>query len=138
MPSKAPQKKRTAGKTGSVTKNVQSMRTRAIANRIQNQEDLRNRIANTKLMNDVEALLKDVANINKLLNSRKRKNITTEEKNFFSIKLDALKISINIKFKLLAKVLPDLKSVELSDPNGNNPFAEFVEMITKATKDTMK
>lgn len=43
-----------------------------------------------------------------------------------------IKTKIDTNFRRLAKVLPDLKSVELTDPNGNNPLSTLIEVFRDA------
>jgi hypothetical protein len=38
------------------------------------------------------------------------------------------------EFKKLAKALPDMRSVQLSDPDGENPFTKFAHALAEAAK----
>lgn len=51
---------------------------------------------------------------------------------------EVLKLKIETNFKRLKFVLPELKSVEITDPEGGNPFAQFIELMTQAAKDNSK
>lgn len=43
-----------------------------------------------------------------------------------------LKTKFDTNFKLLAKVLPDLKQVEIADPEGNNPLGTLAAALASA------
>ncbi len=47
---------------------------------------------------------------------------------------DIIKIKLDTNFKRLNKVIPDLKAFEHTDPDGNNPFADFMEVMADATR----
>lgn len=49
-------------------------------------------------------------------------------------RVKVLKTRLDLNFKRLNKVLPDLKAVELSDPNGNAPFSSFVDAVRELTQ----
>lgn len=53
-------------------------------------------------------------------------------------KKDIIKGKIDLNLRRLKFVLPELKSIELSDPNGDNPFQSFTEMLIDATKKQFK
>lgn len=50
-------------------------------------------------------------------------------------RIRALKERANLNFKRLNKVLPDLKAVELSDPEGKNPFGNLLEAMRLSVRD---
>lgn len=52
--------------------------------------------------------------------------------------IQRLSIATNKRLSLLNKYLPDMKAVEFTDPDGNNPFSDFIGLITQATKDQSK
>ena len=47
---------------------------------------------------------------------------------------ETIKVKIDLNLKRLKFVVPELKSVELSDPNGDNPYSSFTEMLIEATR----
>lgn len=51
---------------------------------------------------------------------------------------DVLKVKFDVNFRRLKFCLPELKSMELTDPDGESPFAAFVTLITQVTKDNFK
>jgi len=44
------------------------------------------------------------------------------------------KLIIDTNFRRLNKIFPDMKSIEVSDPDGNNPMAAFAAVLTEAAK----
>ena len=49
---------------------------------------------------------------------------------------EILRNRLDVNFRRLKFCLPELKSIELTDPGGNNPFSQLLEMMINATKDT--
>lgn len=50
-------------------------------------------------------------------------------------RIKALRVRADINFRRLAKVLPDLKAVALTDGEGNNPFAKLIDEVRKLTEE---
>lgn len=44
-------------------------------------------------------------------------------------RLDTYKAKADLNFRRLKFVLPELKAIELTDPNGENPFASMAELL---------
>jgi len=51
---------------------------------------------------------------------------------------DILKAKLDVNFRRLKFCLPELKSIALTDSNGDNPFAQFLDTLVQATKDSTK
>ena len=49
-----------------------------------------------------------------------------------TIDVQRLKAAADIKLKLINKYIPDLKAVELSDPDGNNPLTGIASILQAA------
>ena len=96
-------------------------RRRAYNRRI-NQQVLREAIA---AGNHHAKILKTLDEVNDLYESiRKRRSMTREEQAAFLSKLQTLKVKMDGQFRLLNKYLPDLRSLEFREGEGEtNPFA---------------
>lgn len=91
------------------------------------QEDLRERIKGANLL---AAIIKTELDFARVFRDAKDKTLlTTGEKNKYDVMLKALAGRQANQFKRLDKILPDLKAVELSDPDGN-PIVPTVQIMT--------
>jgi uncharacterized protein YwgA len=78
---------------------------------------------------------KSMIALNKELTKLQRKKILGDgEKNLIDTRIKIIKEQINLNLRRLKFVLPELKAVEITDPNGNNPFAQLGETIATITK----
>ena len=48
------------------------------------------------------------------------------------VRMNVLKMKIDLNFKRLKFCVPELKAIELSDPDGNSPMAGFSQMLKEA------
>jgi hypothetical protein len=96
-------------------------------NREIRQEDLRERIKGTNLLAAIIKTELDFARV--FRDAKDKKGLSAPEKNRMDIMLKALAGRQANQFKRLDKILPDLKAIELSDPDGN-PIVPTVQIIT--------
>lgn len=114
----------------------QSAITRAGLNRAQRHEEMRQKISGSSRVNVINGLYDDASGLRK--RAREIANFVESDVEHYhtqlvyiekeSIKLehDLIKTQLDVQYRMLAKVLPDEKQLELIDPNGNNPFDKFV------------
>lgn len=116
----------------------QRLRQRAADNRAIRQETLREKFQGTEYLRQITNSYKELENA-----SSSVKKAKATKKDPFVVaeviaKADCLvrieKVKIDTNFRRLAKVLPDLKSIEISDPHGNNPMGVFAEALIEASK----
>jgi len=90
-----------------------------------------------KFLDDASLSKKDVKNnltyaVDAILKAQENELSTVVVKAEVKNKLNTT--ILNANFKRLNKVFPDVKSVELKDPDGNNPFTELAKALTEAAK----
>lgn len=71
------------------------------------------------------------------LTEQDKKNVLVINMQLENLKfrLEALKAKADLNFRRLRFVLPELKSIELSDPEGRNPFADLATALREAVMD---
>ena len=123
-------------KTGKTSPKKKTSQKKTPRNKMYGQIAARNRARNAEIFSEkakgnerIRQILDDIAEFKKLSDAiAKAKNSkaspyhvsTTITKNEARARILNHRVTAN--FKLLAKLWPDLKSVELSDPEGNNPI----------------
>lgn len=117
------------------TADRQAMSARKRLNKAARQEALRDELSARAYINNLVRIDKDLRKLGQeAYNQRKR--MGKSEASAHMIKVATLKERAAINFRLLNKVLPDLKGIELSDPQGNSPFAGLADLFKKAVQDT--
>ncbi len=53
----------------------------------------------------------------------------------YNVRIKALKARADIQFRKLAKYLPDLKSMEITDPDGNSPVGRTIIFLPERDDD---
>lgn len=109
---------------------VQANKTRAMANKAINQQALREKIANSKVITKIFKLIQREEVIRK--NLAKRKFLTPGEQAKHVQELNVIKSQKDSLFKLLNKFLPDLRSINFEDADGNNPLAVVLTAWSEA------
>lgn len=108
-----------------------SMAKRAAANRAINQRVLREAIAAGGHHRKIVDTLDQVTALHDSI--RTKRTMTKEEQAAFMSKLAALKTKMDAQFRLLAKYLPDLRSIEFREGEGEtNPFASAARAWAEA------
>jgi len=133
-----------------LTKNEKdTVRRRAAAAKKAQQDEIRNKFKGIEYVrqlegcyNEYEQILKDLqkAKTNKAkLTSAERTDlsIARSQIEILSARKEVIKAKVDLNLRRLRFVLPELKSIELSDPDGDNPFDKFIQMMTEATKNNV-
>lgn len=63
------------------------------------------------------------------------RDMTPAEERRLVLRLQVLKQRADLNFKKLAKILPDLRSVEVTDPSGANPLEPLLNAMRDAARD---
>lgn len=115
---------------------------RAEENKAIRREALREELQAREYLRQLESIDKEFGEINETVKNLKtptaqqtKANALVTGNNFgrelarADTRIKALKERATLNFKRLNKVLPDLKAVELSDPEGKNPFGNLLEAM---------
>lgn len=118
------QRKPASSRRPSVTQHRDAMRTRRM-------EEIRAKISGTQLIQNIEKLCVDLISIYNQLKILKR---GTDEPVAakYRLMIAALTKAADIKLSLLKKVLPDLKQLEITDPDGKNPLTTLADAMKQA------
>lgn len=117
-------------KTGSANLGVQK-RERATLRRQKMQDDVRAKMSAVQYIRSIERIAEDLIQISDSL-KRLKKGIDADRASKYHVQINALDKAARIKLSLLRKVLPDLKSLELSDPEGKNPLSPLADVMREA------
>lgn len=96
-------------------------------------QELRDRLSGMKLMESIERRSNELVqlseDIKKAKNTEKNKTaiVTTINKSLARARI--ISVALDTSFRMLAKVLPDLKSIEVTDNDGNSVFTAFLEAV---------
>lgn len=112
-------------------------------NRSVRHEEMRQKIQGTDRVREINGLYEDLHGLDKRARELAEMRTITEG---FDYALEDERVSINlqhsikktmldVQYRMLAKVLPDEKSIEIVDPDGNNPFDKFVKGFKDLVKD---
>lgn len=116
----------------------------ATRNRKIRQEELRAKFQGVQYIKQLEDSAKEydkiIAEIDKATKVKQRLTAKDKEKRLqvnmtldaLKLKLDVVKAKIDLNLRRLKFVVPELKGVELTDPDGNNPLNPLVSIIQKA------
>lgn len=111
---------------------------RAVRNKQLRQEELRKKLQGLEYIRQLELCAKEYDSIIDDLNKAKtaKAKLTRKDKeelamismklDILAAKRDTLKQKVDLNLRRLKFVLPELKAVELSDPEGNSPLAGLV------------
>jgi len=103
-------------------KRDRDVRERAAKNRFIRAEELRAKLQADEYLRQWEDAQKKLTRVADALR-KNRSRYVAEEVAAARAEIAALQATIDLNAKRLNKVLPDLKSVELTDPQGENPLA---------------
>lgn len=86
--------------------------------------------AYTSILNNLEkaSIIKARLNKDELL----RISVINAQIDILKLKLNTLQAQADLNFKRLKFVLPELRSIEITDPSGNNPFDTFLLSLKEA------
>ncbi len=133
-------KKKKAKKSTALT--LPSNNSRAMKNRTIRREATREAIKN---MNLITSISKDLSELKTLDSDVKKINVKAHGKGNvifpaevdiarvevakIKVRADIIATKINSKFRLLAKTLPDLKAIQLTDEDGNDLVKDFMDAV---------
>ena len=100
-------------------------------------DELRERLQGVAYLTQIEKAVKQLTNIGNTL-KRHQKTMQPHEVAVIKTRISAIKLAAEINFRRLAKLLPDLRAVEFTDPDGNNPLSGLVDAIMRNQKDNEK
>lgn len=148
------QKKSKAGKTRKrpVKEQIADHRSTAARRRQETQDALREKFKGLEYVRQWELSYKEYEDLQKQLISFSEKRIKAKKKlrskvkkirekgfdeldtinvelGILSIKMDVIKNKIELNAKRLKFCIPELKSMELTDPNGNSPLTLFAQAV---------
>lgn len=104
---------------------------RAEANRKMRQDALREKLQGHVYLQQIEKSRKDLDALSMRLH-KERATMTAVEVTAARARIKAIEAVVNLNFRRLAKVLPDLKSLEISDPDGKNPLDALAAALGRA------
>jgi len=70
--------------------------------------------------------------VNKAKNTEKNPSTIADAQAKADCVARIIKVQMDVNFKRLAKVLPDLKQVEVTDQDGNNPLGQLAAALASA------
>ena len=137
----APKKKRAAKR--SVAQQLCDHRNKAAKDRQNQQKEIRNKFKGIEYVRQLELCSQEYEKLAKELEVakiRKREtkgdmikiSILNSQIDLAKIRLDIIKGRIDLNIRRLKFCLPELKSIELTDPEGKNPMAGFVGVLREA------
>lgn len=90
--------------------------------------ELRDKIQVQTHLNGLEQIAGDLLQIFKDLKKLQR-GIDNDRRNKYEVQIKALSKAAEVKLAILRKALPDLRSLELVDPAGNNPLQTIADAM---------
>lgn len=90
-------------------------------NRKERELDIRAKIQNSKQLEQAFKTIENIEKVYAAISKVEAQKFTRGHQAKFTSQLGALKMKLDAHFRFLNKVVPDLRSVELSDPEGNGP-----------------
>ena len=116
--------------TGSESRALSVKDNRRAYNRALEADKIRTRMNGIVIVRELKYDLDELGAI--ASEAKDKGRLTEDEGRAKLVRIGALKIRVDAHFKKLAKIVPDLRSMELGDKDGNNPFAPFAEAIMRA------
>lgn len=131
-------------------------RSRATKHRHAQQQDIRDKFKGIEYIRQLELIAKELEelqkSIDKLINERaklytkdhnsltatqkQKKQQLTDKLRFLNTKLDIIMKRAELNFKRLRFVLPELKSIELTDSEAGNPFSNLLNTLKEVLQET--
>lgn len=112
------------------------LRQRAAENRIIRQEELRKKFQGVEYISQIERDYKELADLSEGVKKAKATKSNPLMVSDVIAKADSrakiIKIKMDTNFRRLKFILPELKSMELTDPNGNNPLDTLGNALVEA------
>lgn len=127
---------------------------RAAMNRAYQADRIRQRMSGVQIIAAIAKTERELASMSRRLNERyqpidsvtqkpavdaaghpvMRPVVEDDEQRVMMLRLQVLKQRSDINFRKLAKILPDLKGIELSDPQNGNVLAPFMKALAEAAQ----
>lgn len=104
---------------------------RAMRNKALNQQVIRERLANQGHVSEVIRCIKELDKMESNLKRRKTK-LRDDEVQKIMMRTGILTKAIQARMKLISKYLPDLRSIDFQDKDGDNPFAKAAKAWVEA------
>ena len=102
------------------------------------QNELREKLKCEAYLINIEKISNELSKLSALLKRRAKpkseEKLSTLEISAHKVRILALKTQVDIEFRRLAKVLPDLKAIEILDEDGNNPLSGLIAAIMRTQK----
>jgi len=99
------------------------------------QDDLRELLKGMEYIRELEAISKELTKMgNKLRRLQATGGADSTLVSVAKTRIQVLKLRADINFRRLAKVLPDLRALELTDAEGNNPLQSLMDAIVRTQK----
>lgn len=105
-------------------------------------DEVRKKFKGNEYVRQLELCGDQLEELNASLKVATKKKLTAKDKitvmalnsqiSCLELKLKIVKEKINLNLRRLRFVLPELKSVELTDPQGNNPFSGFIDSLKES------
>lgn len=112
--------------------NNQTLKTQRRTDKIKavTQEELRKKFKAVQYIRHLEDCAKDLSAI------RKKQSLKKHKDDHFMLgqQVITIKVIIDLNIRRLKFCLPELKSMELKDPNGDNPFTTALVALSEAAK----
>jgi hypothetical protein len=137
-PRKEPYRRSTKSPTREATKPgprtaeqlAEDVKHRGLLNRQNRQEELRSKFKVDEYIRQLKTADERLEAIAKECSENKR--MTKDQWNYYDSMVKIIKEQKDINFKRLAKVVGDVKAIELTDGDGKNPFTAFVGLFQQA------
>jgi hypothetical protein len=110
---------------------IQDMNYRRDLNKPNRQAELRAKFQVDEYIRQLKKADERLENIAKECTQRKGR-MSKDEWNYYDSMVKIIKEQKDINFKRLAKVVGDVKAIELTDGDGKNPFTAFVGLFQQA------
>jgi hypothetical protein len=95
-------------------------------------DELRMLLQGQEYLRQLEAITSELVKMGNKLRRLQNKNVVDSiTVSAVKARVQILKLRADINFRRLAKVLPDLRSIELTDVEGNNPLKALVTAIVQ-------
>jgi len=116
------------------TKTGQDTDTRSRVTRIKQtqREEVRKKMKGLEYVRQLELCMEQLSSEYKKLSNTKM--IALANKDVIDLRIRIIREKINLNIRRLKFVLPELKAIELTDADGDNPFAKLGAVISELTK----
>jgi len=123
-------------------KQTQANRTQKIRQRLH--QELRDKFKGNEYIKQLETCAGDLANLQASMATARKKKLTLKDRekiimlnqtlDIYQMELNVIKTRIDLNIKRLKFVLPELRSIAITDEDGNNPLATLGSALSQLTK----